>query len=176
MFEGTLKVHELLDACSCGSVTGRPHRNRIGRDRERGFGGCLKQETADEGPIDPSWRPGAILFDRKRSRLRRTRTAPEAKGSIEIGRKGFSDDESWHGRGAAKVEATSIGAIVWRWEFAAAQSRSAMLEQPNGTSVEKLARLVLLPTSDILMRNDSVSFPPGGCAFMHTHQGPGSVV
>jgi len=51
-----------------------------------------------------------------------------------------------------------------------------MLEQPNGTSVEKLARLVLLPTSDIIMRNDSVSFPPGGCAFMHTHQGPGSVV
>src|SRR5215470_6887525 len=30
-------------------------------------------------------------------------------GAIEIARKGFSDDESWHGRGAAKVEATSIG-------------------------------------------------------------------
>jgi hypothetical protein len=94
-------------------------------------------------------------------------------GAIEIARKGFSDDESWHGRGAAKVEATSIGATVWRWEFAAAQSKPAMLEQPNGTSVEKFTRLVSLPASDILMRNDSVSFPPGGCAFLHTHQGPG---
>ena len=23
------------------------------------------------------------------------------------------------------------------------------------------------------MRGDSVAFPPGGCAFLHTHQGPG---
>ena len=29
-------------------------------------------------------------------------------GAIEIARKGFSDDESWHDRGAAKVEATSL--------------------------------------------------------------------
>lgn len=48
-----------------------------------------------------------------------------------------------------------------------------MLEQPNGASVEKLARLVSFPASDILMRNDSVSFPPGGCTFLHTHQAPG---
>jgi hypothetical protein len=94
-------------------------------------------------------------------------------GAIEIARKAFSDDESWHGSGAAKVAATSIGATVWRWEFAPAQSKPAMLERPNGTSVEKLASLVSLPASDVLMRNDSVSFPPGGCAFLHTHQGPG---
>jgi hypothetical protein len=54
VFEGTLKAHELLDACSCGSVTGRPHGNRIGHDRERGLQGRLAQETADGGPIDPS--------------------------------------------------------------------------------------------------------------------------
>ena len=23
------------------------------------------------------------------------------------------------------------------------------------------------------MRGDSVAFPPGGCAYLHTHQGPG---
>jgi hypothetical protein len=94
-------------------------------------------------------------------------------GAIEIARKEFSDDESWHGRGAAKVAARSIGATVWRWEFAPARSKPAMLERSHGTSVEKLASLLSLPASNVLMRNDSVSFPPGGCAFLHTHQGPG---
>jgi hypothetical protein len=51
VFEGTLKVHEFLDACSCGSVTGRPHGNRIGRDRERGLGERLEQETADDAQL-----------------------------------------------------------------------------------------------------------------------------
>jgi hypothetical protein len=94
-------------------------------------------------------------------------------GAIEIAGRGFSDDESWQGRGAAKVAAKSIGATVWRWEFAPAKSTPEMLERPNGTSVEKLGRRVSLPASDVLIRNDSVSFPPGGSAFLHTHQGPG---
>jgi hypothetical protein len=39
---------------------------------------------------------------------------------------------------------------------------------------EKLsAYLETLPKSDLLMRGDSVAFPPGGCAFKHSHQGPG---
>ena len=94
-------------------------------------------------------------------------------GTIEIEGQGFSDDQSWQGRGAAKVAATSTGATVWRWELAPAQSKPAMLEPPNGNSVEKLRRLISLPAGNVLMRNDSVSFPPGGCAFLHTHQGPG---
>jgi hypothetical protein len=39
---------------------------------------------------------------------------------------------------------------------------------------EKLtAFLETLPKGELIMRADSVGFPPGGCAFQHTHQGPG---
>ncbi|MEP7029971.1 MAG: hypothetical protein ABI830_03460, partial [Pseudolabrys sp.] len=30
-----------------------------------------------------------------------------------------------------------------------------------------------LPKGELLMRGDSVAFPPGGCAYKHAHQGPG---
>ncbi len=30
-----------------------------------------------------------------------------------------------------------------------------------------------MPDGELLLRGDSVAFPPGGCAFLHTHQGPG---
>ena len=39
---------------------------------------------------------------------------------------------------------------------------------------EKLsAYLETMPKGDLLMRGDSVAFPPGGCAYTHVHQGPG---
>ena len=39
---------------------------------------------------------------------------------------------------------------------------------------EKLtAFLETLPKGELLMRGDSVAFPPGGCAYTHVHQGPG---
>jgi quercetin dioxygenase-like cupin family protein len=36
-----------------------------------------------------------------------------------------------------------------------------------------MARELALPTGEYLMRCDRVDFPPGGEAFLHTHQGPG---
>jgi len=30
-----------------------------------------------------------------------------------------------------------------------------------------------MPSGDLLLRGDSVAFPPGGCALTHTHAGPG---
>jgi hypothetical protein len=35
------------------------------------------------------------------------------------------------------------------------------------------AALDTLPQGDLLLRGDSVAFPPGGCAYLHCHQGPG---
>jgi hypothetical protein len=35
------------------------------------------------------------------------------------------------------------------------------------------AYLETMPKGDLLMRGDSVAFPPGGCAYLHSHQGPG---
>ena len=41
-------------------------------------------------------------------------------------------------------------------------------------SREKLsAELVTVPKGALLLRGDSVAFPPGGCAYLHRHQGPG---
>ena len=41
-------------------------------------------------------------------------------------------------------------------------------------SHEKLtAYLETMPKGELLMRGDSVAFPPGGCAYLHRHQGPG---
>ena len=42
------------------------------------------------------------------------------------------------------------------------------------TCREKLAaRLDTLPKGELILRGDSVGFPPGGCAYLHRHQGPG---
>ena len=30
-----------------------------------------------------------------------------------------------------------------------------------------------MPQGPLLLRGDSVAFPPGGCAYLHRHQGPG---
>ncbi len=39
---------------------------------------------------------------------------------------------------------------------------------------EKLtAFLETIPKGELLLRGDSVAFPPGGCAYTHVHQGPG---
>ena len=41
-------------------------------------------------------------------------------------------------------------------------------------SQEKLAAaLETIPQGELLLRGDSVAFPPGGCAFLHKHWGPG---
>jgi hypothetical protein len=73
------------------------------------------------------------------------------------------------------LKAGSAGATVWRWELIA---READFGRPTpGAGIgshEKLA--VMLPTvprGALLLRGDSVAFPPGGCAYLHRHQGPG---
>jgi hypothetical protein len=44
----------------------------------------------------------------------------------------------------------------------------------GGTTRKKLsAALSTLPQGELLLRGDSVAFPPGGCAYLHRHQGPG---
>src|SRR5262249_29970353 len=51
---------------------------------------------------------------------------------------------------------------------------SAVLAGGHIRSQLKLsATLETLPRGDLLLRGDSVAFPPGGCAFLHRHQGPG---
>ena len=44
---------------------------------------------------------------------------------------------------------------------------------PKVTREKLSAYLESAPKGDWLMRGDSVAFPPGGCAYLHSHQGPG---
>ncbi len=95
-------------------------------------------------------------------------------GEVSIGSLVLRDDQSLHVSGPSRLTAAPSGATVWRFELAPADVPRVGFSQPSGSTVEKLAQRLKWPVADqILIRNDSVAFPPGGCAFLHTHQGPG---
>ena len=84
-------------------------------------------------------------------------------GAAAIAGHTLRDGEAWHGEAAASLTAGGTGATCWRFELAAGVSSRAKLS----------ARLDTLPAGELLLRGDSVGFPPGGCAYLHRHQGPG---
>jgi hypothetical protein len=93
-------------------------------------------------------------------------------GAVTIVVRTFTDGEAWHGEGAVTLKAGKAGAACWRFELAA--TAPAETAAPGVASREKLAaRLDTLPPGELLLRGDSVGFPPGGCAYLHRHQGPG---
>jgi hypothetical protein len=95
-------------------------------------------------------------------------------GSLTIGGQSLGDGEAWHGEGAATLRAGKTGVACWRWELAAGDAGDGRAVGQGVASREKLsAVLETLPKGDLLIRGDSVAFPPGGCAYLHTHQGPG---
>lgn len=81
------------------------------------------------------------------------------------------DGAVWHGKGGVTLLAGPQGAALWRFEVAPADV--AAVSATSGRTLEKLSTPISLPEGDLLIRHDSVAFPPGGCAFLHTHQGPG---
>jgi len=91
-------------------------------------------------------------------------------GSATIAGRALRNGEAWCGEDAVAVAAGGEGATCWRYELAAPPAPAAA-----GVRVrEKLsATLEELPAGELLLRGDSVAFPPGGCADRHTHQGPG---
>jgi hypothetical protein len=64
------------------------------------------------------------------------------------------------------------GATLWRWEAVSAGVPPTLID---GRGALRLAAAISGDriSDSLLMRLDSVAFPPGGCAFLHTHQGPG---
>jgi hypothetical protein len=95
-------------------------------------------------------------------------------GSITTADRTLRDGEAWSGEGAATLKAGSGGATVWRWELAAGAAAGAAAAGTGVVSREKLsAQLATIPKGALLLRGDSVAFPPGGCAYLHRHQGPG---
>jgi len=95
-------------------------------------------------------------------------------GSLAVADRTVRDGEAWSGEGAATLKAASGGATVWRWELAADNAGNGAVAGKGIVSREKLsAELATIPNGALLLRGDSVAFPPGGCAYLHRHQGPG---
>ena len=73
---------------------------------------------------------------------------------------------------AATLCAGGDGATVWRWEV-----RSSNVDADvhgHRTTLCLAGRIDPAAIADeLLIRLDSVAFPPGGAALLHTHQGPG---
>jgi hypothetical protein len=94
-------------------------------------------------------------------------------GSVTTADRMLGDEETFGGEGAVTLKAGSGGATLWRWELVAGDLGGGGAGH-GVVSREKLsARLETAPKGALILRGDSVAFPPGGCAYLHRHQGPG---
>ena len=95
-------------------------------------------------------------------------------GAVTVAERLLGDGEAWFGAGPLALAPGKAGVTCWRFELAPASGADGAARGRGVVSHHKMAvRLDTLPAGDLLMRGDSVGFPPGGCAYLHTHQGPG---
>jgi hypothetical protein len=94
-------------------------------------------------------------------------------GAVTIEGKRLHDGETWHGEGVCSLAAGKDGVTLWRFELAASGSAASLIEGALRSQEKLAAPLETLPPGELLLRGDSVAFPPGGCAFLHKHWGPG---
>ena len=118
--------------------------------------------TADAGFSDPLPSRNRVLY--------------VMAGTAIIDGKPIGTDQAWFGSGEVGVR-SDVDTRIWRWELIPDGSGD---EPTTGAGIaptcklsEPINTLELGDGKDWLMRCDSVYFPPGGCAYTHTHQGPG---
>jgi len=93
-------------------------------------------------------------------------------GAIAVADRTLRDEETFASESAVGLKAGPAGATLWRWEVVPDGTGSRAMA--GVVSREKLAaQLETMPKEAVLLRGDSVAFPPGGCAYLHRHQGPG---
>lgn len=96
-------------------------------------------------------------------------------GEISINGQAVGPDEATFSSAAVTVTSNGDAATLLRWELRRDKSPPRLSDDSAVTSDVKICEA--LTTADIgegwFMRCDSVAFPPGGCAFKHTHRGPG---
>lgn len=93
-------------------------------------------------------------------------------GSIAVNGEKLPPDEGLVSTDAATLRAGGDGATVWRWEVWPADAEANVYA--HRTTLRLAGRIDPAAIADeLLIRLDSVAFPPGGTAFLHTHQGPG---
>jgi hypothetical protein len=95
-------------------------------------------------------------------------------GAVTVDGKALSDGDAWSGEGALSLVPGKDGVTLWRYELAPSGGQIGVASGAGVRSREKLsAVLETIPQGELLLRGDSVAFPPGGCAFLHKHWGPG---
>ena len=95
-------------------------------------------------------------------------------GSLQVADRSLRDDQAWASEDAVTLKAGTGGATLWRWELSSGEADATATSGSGAMSREKLSRrLETVPKGALLLRGDSVAFPPGGCAYLHRHQGPG---
>jgi hypothetical protein len=92
---------------------------------------------------------------------------------VTAGDRQVQDGETFNDQKAVALTAGPTGATLWRWELVPGGSSAGAAQDGVVTREKLIARLDTLPKGDLLLRGDSVAFPPGGCAYKHRHQGPG---
>ena len=93
-------------------------------------------------------------------------------GSVSVDGADVPLDEGVVSTDAATVRAGGDGATVWRWEVGSADADADAYA--HRTSLRLAGRIdPAAIAEELLIRLDSVAFPPGGTALLHTHQGPG---
>jgi hypothetical protein len=98
-----------------------------------------------------------------------------AHGAATVAGQAVADNQAAYAHGAAEILAGNGGAAIWRWELAPIGDAPNLAAGLHRTSRLKLSSPIeQLAASGVLMRADSVTFPPGGCAYLHTHRGPGA--
>ena len=93
-------------------------------------------------------------------------------GSISVNGDDIPSDEGLVSTDAATLRAGGDGATVWRWEVGSSDADTDIYD--HRTTLRLAGRID--PTAigeELLIRLDSVAFPSGGTALLHTHQGPG---
>ena len=93
-------------------------------------------------------------------------------GSISVDGEDVPLDGGVVSTDAATLCAGGDGATVWRWEVGSSNAEAALYD--HRTSLRLAGRIDPAAIADeLLIRLDSVAFPPGGTALLHTHRGPG---
>jgi hypothetical protein len=97
-----------------------------------------------------------------------------AHGAATVAGQGVAADQAAYAHGNAEILAGEAGAAIWRWELSPIGDSPIPVAGRHSSSRIKVSAPIERPgASSVLMRADSVTFPPGGCAYLHTHQGPG---
>jgi quercetin dioxygenase-like cupin family protein len=87
----------------------------------------------------------------------------------------LSSNSAWFSANQVGVTAGADGARILRYELVEPSAPQTVFDTDNATSTLLMdAKVDLEPGDGYLMRCDRVDLPPGGIAYTHTHQGPGT--